>query len=255
MQYLLENSRKIPVLLTSSVIAHDSGVSLQNSQDRIHFTLESIKHWLQIEPKLQIVICDGSNHNFSKSVDELFPESKIECLHFENDQDMVRKYGRGFGEGEIVRFAIQHSQLISKAGCFAKCTAKLWVQNFAECATDWNGELRLKGVFNHVFSPFKTTQLAYIDTRFYIASCEEYKRYFEEAHYLIRKEDGYGLEDCYRDIFLQKKLSASLFSVPPVIYGVGGGTGTYYQNSLIRRLKERLRLKLVKSKPAFARFF
>ena len=255
MQYSLENSRKIPVLLTSSVIAHDTGVSLQNSQDRIHFTLESIKHWLHIEPRLQIVLCDGSNYDFSKSVGDLFPESQIECLRFENDQVMVRKYGRGFGEGEIVRFAIQNSQLIAKAECFAKCTAKLWVQNFAECAANWNGKLRLKGVFSHVFSPFKATQLAYIDTRFYIASCEEYKRHFQDAHHLIRKDDGYGLEDCYRDIFLQKKLSASLFSVPPVIYGVGGGTGTYYQNSLIRRLKERLRLKWVKGKPVFASFF
>lgn len=246
---------RIPVLLTSSVIAHDTGVALTDTQERIRLTIESIAQWLKIDPALQIVVCDGSNHDFSGLVRERFPSAAIECLFFENDQERVRQYGRGYGEGEIVRHALNHSRFIADAGCFAKCTAKLWVDNFLECAADWNGRLRLKAVFLHVFSPLRKTELAYIDTRFYITSCESYRRYFETAHHQIKKDLGHGLEECFRDVLLQHHLKGALLTVLPVICGVGGGTGVYYRNTLKRQLKERLRLRLVRMHRGFADLF
>lgn len=251
----MTSNRRIPVLLTSSVIAHDTGVTLKDTEERIRLALESVREWLKLDPTQPIVLCDGSNHDFSAAVSEQFPGATIECLPFENRQEMVRQYGRGYGEGEIVRYALHHSRLIAEAGCFAKCTSKLWVANFRECAAAWNGKLLLKGVFRNVFSPFRPTEFAYIDTRFYIASCDLYRQYFENAHLQIRKDDGHGLEECFRDIFLANHLGQVLLAVPPVICGVGGGTGTYYRNPLKRRLKERLRLWLVRHNRRFAPSF
>lgn len=245
----------IPILLTSSVIAYDSGVALKDAQERGRLTLESVREWLRVDPNLRIVLCDGSNHDFSMAVQELFPGAAIECLFFENRQDLVQEYGRGYGEGEIVRHALAKSTFIGEAGCFAKCTSKLWVENFPECVSNWNGTLLFKGVFANVFSPFKPSKFSYIDTRFYIASCDSYRRYFENAHFQIRKEQGHGLEECFRDIFLENKLKRMMFTVPPVICGVGGGTGASYRNPLKRRLKEKLRLKLVRMNRTYADFF
>lgn len=245
----------IPILLTSSAVAHDVGVALKDTQERIRLTVESIGEWLRVEPTLRIVVCDGSNHDFSVIVRKHFPAAAIECLHFENPQDLVRLHGRGYGEGEIVRHALNHSEFIADAGCFAKCTAKLWVENFAECAAAWTGCMRFRGVFLDAFSPLKPTRFAYIDTRFYITSSEDYRRYFIEAHRQIRKEEGHGLEECFRDIFLQHRLRACLFPVDPLILGVGGGTGMHYRISLKRRLKEKLRLWLVRRGRRFASLF
>lgn len=247
--------RDIPILLTSSVIAHDTGVALKDTQERIRLTLESIREWLKIEPNQRIVVCDGSNHDFSGVVYKQFPGAAIECLHFENQQKLVHEYGRGYGEGEVVRYALANSQFIALAGCFAKCTSKLWVENFSECATDWRGGLRFKAVFLDVFAPLKPTRLAYIDTRFYIASCDDYRIYFQDAHFHIRKDEGHGLEECFRDVFMTQGFRGSLFTIPPVICGVGGGTGVPYRTPLKRRLKERLRLWLVRSSRQFAPLF
>ncbi len=251
----MTSNRRIPVLLTSSVIAHDTGVTLKDTEERIRLALESVREWLKLDPALPIVLCDGSNHDFSAAASEQFPGATIECLPFENKQELVRQYGRGYGEGEIVRYALNHSRLIAEAGCFAKCTSKLWVANFKECAATWNGRLLLKGVFLHVFSPLRPTEFSYIDTRFYIASCDLYHQYFEHAHLQIRKDEGHGLEECFRDVFLANRLGQVLLPIPPVICGVGGGTGTYYRNPLKRRLKEWLRLWLVRHNRRFAPSF
>lgn len=248
-------AKDIPVLLTSSVVAYDTDVALRDTQGRIRLTLESIQEWLRVDPALRLVICDGSQHDFSAAVAQRFPRAAIECLHFDNPQHLVRQHGRGYGEGEIVRYALNHSKFIAEAGCFAKCTSKLWVDNFLACAAGWQGGLRFKAVFLDVFSPIRPTRLAYIDTRFYIASCEAYRQYFQDAHFRIRKDEGYGLEECFRDIFLEQRFRGALFTVPPVICGVGGGTGVFYRNPWKRRLKERLRLWLVRSSREFFPWF
>ena len=246
---------KIPVLLTSSVVAHDNRVALTDTAVRIDLTLESVAQWLQLDPHLQLVICDGSNFDFSLAVAQRFPAASIECLCFENDQAAVRRKGRGFGEGEIVRFAVSRSRMIQHAGAFAKCTSKLWVSNYAECLVDWNGNFLCKAVFDHVFSPFKKTTLSYIDTRFYVVSLPYYKQYFEAAHQSIDLGSGKGLEDCFLEIFTSRCIDRVLFNTPPVIDGVGGGIGKYYKNPWKRRIKEKLRLHLVRTEPRFRTLF
>jgi hypothetical protein len=239
---------EIPVLLTSSVIAHDRGVALKDTDERIRLALESIEQWLKIDPTLCLVLCDGSSYDFSTIVTERFPSSNIECLYFENDQELVKKYGRGFGEGEIVRYAVENSKSITVSGCFTKCTSKLWVENYKECLEEWNGNLLLKGVFENVFSIIKETKLSYIDTRFYITSTEFYKKFFQNAHNQVNVNSGHGLENCFFDNLVKYKINHALLKTPPVISGVGGGIGIYYKNSLKRRLKEILRSKIVQTK-------
>lgn len=234
-----------PILLTSSVVAHDTGVTLTDTEERLRLTIESVGEWLKIDPGLRIVICDGSGFDFSGPLRARFPAAAIECLHFHNDVASVQRYGRGYGEGEIVRHALEHSRFIADAKCFAKCSAKLWVANFHACLSEWNGKFAFKGVFLDVFSPFRATTFAYIDTRFYMASVEAYRHYLGDAHIRIDKDRGYGLEECFRDTVLTQGLDSLLLRTPPVIAGVGGGIGRHYRNSIKRILKEKLRNWLV----------
>lgn len=245
----------IPILLTSSVIAHDKGVRLQDPGERERLALESIQAWRRIAPHNPLVLCDGSDFDFQTHVAALPGSGAVECMHFQNDVQRVQQQGRGYGEGEIVRHAIEHSKLIQAAGCFAKCTSKLWVQNFASCMQPWNGQLLMKAVFNNVFSLRKHATLAYIDTRFYAMDVSTYRQHFLRAHEAIRANDGYGLEESFRDIFLEKQLQGCLMNPPPVICGVGGGTGVYYRNSWLRQYKEKWRYQRAKRNPLFRRWF
>lgn len=236
-----------PVLITSSVIAQDHDVKLTDSDQRLHLTLDSIKEWLKIDPSIKLVICDGSNYDFDSTLKRLFPSANIESLHFLNDRHLVELHGRGYGEGEIVRFALRNSQYIASAGSFAKCTAKLWIENYLQCIKNWNDGFRFKAVFSNVFSPFKKIQFLQIDTRFYVASKADYIEHFELAHLSIDKQSGHGLEECFRDIVLNHEIKKSFMNVYPVIRGTGGGTGVPYEHSIKRKIKEGIRLKIAKN--------
>jgi hypothetical protein len=217
--------------------------------------IESVQQWRAIAPRNPLVLCDGSDFDFQPMVATLTCSGQVECLHFQNNVELVQEHGRGYGEGEIVRHAMKHSTLIQSAGSFAKCTSKLWVENFSACMQPWNGRLLIKGVFDNAFSPRKATTLAYIDTRFYAMELQTYGQHFQHAHESIRTQDGYGLEESFRDIFLNKQLQGCLMSPPPVISGVGGGTGSYYRNTPLRQLKEKWRYQLVKHDPLFRSWF
>lgn len=245
----------IPILLTSSIIAQDPGVRLKNEQSRLRYAIESIEHWLRIDPTTSIVICDGSKYDLHSVIKEKFPKKNLEILSFQNDLSLIQAKGRGYGEGEIVRFAIKHSELINKYGCFAKCTSKLWVKNYFECKQWWNGEFLCHGIFQHIFSPRRTTVFKHIDTRFYIASVNFYQQYFSFAHHNIKPSEGYGLEECFHSVIENNRFDNILLPIPPVIEGVGGGTATYYKNSLRRRWKERLQYSLLLSDSRFSQLF
>lgn len=245
----------VPLLLTSSIVAHDVAVRLRDTEARLHHALESIGQWLRIDPDLPIVLCDGSNYDLTSDVRRRFPSASLECLAFDNNQALVKELGRGWGEGEIVKHALRYSQLIRAAGCFAKCTSKLWVENYKECMRHWNGELLLSGIFLNALSPFKPTIFRQIDTRFYVASVAVYERHFLDAHITMDSRVGHGLEDSFSDIFIQHGFTRSLLPTPPVICGVGGGTGVYYRNRNSRMLKEKLRLLVARRHHRFRELF
>jgi hypothetical protein len=244
----------LPILLTSSVVAMDTSVELRDQNLRISYTLESLKEWIRIAPKNKFVLCDGSGYDFSHLVKVHFPDAYIECLFFKNQVDMVRLHGKGYGEGEIISHALAHSTYLKESTCFAKCTAKLWVDNYQKCMLEWNGKFLCKAYFSNVFS-WKPVKLEYIDTRFYLIDKNIYMNYFSNAHLLSNPSNKVVIEEEFLKIALKEKLSHIFFRTPPVVCGVGGGSGLYYKNSSLRRAKEILRLMIVSANSKFQFLF
>ena len=234
-----------PLLLTSSLIPTDLSGNLNDPSMRMVHTIESISEWLRIDPHIQIVICDGSGFDFSETVKVNFPSANIECIFFNNDVDQIKKHGKGYGEGEIIRYAIEHSRLMKESEVFIKCTAKLWVANFNQCLLQWNQQFICGAYFANVFS-YKKTALQFIDTRFYITRKDFYLKHFSSAHVQLGNT-GQGIEDTFLDVIQDKKIKHILFGTPPVICGVGGGSGKYYKSGVIRVLKDRMRNWIARS--------
>lgn len=248
------NASLPPVLLTSCIYVADHSVQLKEPTERIMHTLESVEEWLKISPGMRLVICDSSGFDFSQLVNEKFPLAAIECLSFEADRALVQHHGKGYGEGEIIKFAVQHSRFIDQADFFAKCTAKLWVENYDQCIKEWNGSFLCKATFSNVFS-FKETYFNHVDTRFYLVSKDFYWKYLATAHLNLGATTGISIEDNFRDVVINQKLNRVVFCTPPVIAGVGGATGRYYNRKLSKRIKETLRSRLVQLHPSFKHLF
>jgi len=247
--------RSIPILLTSSVIPHDQNVRLNDPKARLHHAIESVAAWQGIKPEAPLVLCDGSGFNFEPIIRPLFPAADIEYLHFDNNEASVAQYGRGFGEGEIIRHAIFNSTRINSAGCFTKCSSKLWVENYSKFESQWNGTMLFNGVFNNAIKPFSKCTISYIDTRFYIINTNVYRELLINAHYEINKLQKFSLENAFLNIFLRNNLINYLTNIPPIISGVGGTIGKYYKNSNRRYLKDQIRIFFAKRNDLYKNLF
>jgi len=233
----------IPLLMTTYIqVDESSNVQLKSYKARLHHTIESIRHWLEIDSKIQMVICDGSNFDFRPIILQEFPSAEIECLFFQNDSLLVKQYGKGFGEGQIINFALENSTYLQHSSSFIKCTGKLWVKNFPECLLKFNGNFIAKAYFSNIFSLNKT-MFEYVDTRFFICSKKFYELYIKASY---ERSKGYSIEHCLRDTIISNQLQNVLINTPVIVEGTSGELGTYYKNNMKRFLKEKLRLFLLK---------
>ena len=246
---------QIPILITSSIIPHDFGVKLSDPQQRLFHAIESIEQWIRVAPGSRLILCDGSNFDFKSIIKENFPNAEVECLFFENDRSKIITYGRGYGEGEIVKFALKHSDFLRETDAFAKCSSKLWVENYAECSINWQGDCLFSGVFKNTFAILKPIEMIQVDTRFYIVRRDFYLSKLIDAHHGINLTSGFGLEDCFYCALLAAKKQRYLFDSPPTVRGVGGGTGAYYKSNWMRVFKEKIKLMTVKKSKKFRNLF
>ena len=80
----------MPVLLTSSIIAHNQGLRLKDADTRLRHVIELVEQWLRINLSFPVVLCDGSNFDLRVALADRFTRSIIEYLSFENDQATVQ---------------------------------------------------------------------------------------------------------------------------------------------------------------------
>jgi hypothetical protein len=213
-----------PLVLTSAVRPSAPFVELSAPVRRVGLSLAAIGEWLNIDETLRIVICDGTGYDFSRDVKMNFPSSEIECLSFLNNRDSVARQGKGFGEGEIMNHALKHSQIVKSAECFAKCTAKLWVENYLECLDGFNGCFGCEKRYRH----FSLTWADRVDTRFYLADKCFYRKVLSDCHRHVDDRAGYYLEHAFWNALKNNGLCDVWLRSRPIVCGVSGSTGKHY---------------------------
>lgn len=240
-----------PVLLiTSSVYVSAPIVKVCDPKVRIDLTLKALRNWILIKNNLKIVLCDGSGYDFSDDVLKMFPNTEIECLFFTNNKKKVGLYGKGYGEGEIIEFALLHSKLLQSSTSFAKCTSKLWVPNYIEVLGLWNNVCQFNLVLNNLFTIFNIKFIA-VDTRFFIVNKKVYRNYFRHTYKSVRDMQGFFLEHAFRYALLKKSSNISTFMFPSrvIILGVSGSSGLSYpfiKSNLYNRSKYFIKALLVR---------
>jgi hypothetical protein len=230
------------VLLISSCIKVSAPYTkLDNQNDRLGATLESLRQWVDIAKNHKIVICDGSNYDFTNDCKNLFPNHNIECLHFQNDNLSVSKYGKGYGEGEIVKYALERSVFLKNETFFIKCGGQIWIKNFRKILDSWNQlfecDLILKR--NIIRIPIIPHQ---VDTRFYIVNKEFYIKNFLNRYQNVRDHEGNYLEhEFFKSLKnINYKVGKYLMSQKPIINGVSGTYATRYSLNKFYWLKKQL---------------
>lgn len=259
-----KNHELPPILITSCAKASANYTALKDQNIRIELTIHAINEWLKINSSLKIVVCDGSGINFSARLQKEFPLAQIEFIHFKNNYKLVKVYGKGYGEGQIVEYALKKSKYLRDSSFFAKCTAKLVVKNFMEVMEQWNGTFIFDAKFINVgiirnllgLVSVSRINLILVDTRFYIVDKKKYLKFFSKSHLDVRDSKRYILEHAFRDVILSRNIRNFMLSFPFVIDGVSGTSGkSYRKNNLFSYLKKCLHRQIIRKHPLYKNFF
>lgn len=213
----------LPVLITSAINVSANKTILSDADQRLSKTIAAIKHWQQIPLVNTVIVCDGSGFDLSEHIStpgDRGTQAPCEFLSFHNDQAKVRALGKGYGEGEIVKFALENSSALRDSHRFAKCTAKLWLSNFPACVSHF----RSRAAFDYGgrFDP------VYLDTRFYLTETEFFRAHLMNAYLNVDEDRGYNLEHAYKDALRRFKLSEIAIYPTPRIFGTSGSMNTEY---------------------------
>lgn len=212
----------IPLLVTSCAYPDAPFTALQSSKDRIAHTVSAVRQLRAAYPLLQIVICDGSDYDFAPHFAASDERDNLEILHFRNDAERSWKYGKGYGEGEIINYALAHSESFANARDFMKLTGKMFVKNLPRLLAGYRGPCSFA-----VQPNWRNLSVNSVDTRFWICSVKLYRSAFSDVHKAVRDRDGYFLEHAMAAQMVKSRmaLGPACFRTEPILTGMSGSLG------------------------------
>lgn len=194
-------------------------LKIKKSDVRLQQYIETIEWALNYSKFDAVIFCDNSNfqYNFNylnKS------NKKFEYLTFNGNFLKSNEYGKGYGEGEIIKYAFTNSKYLKNSSYFYKLTGRLKVENINEILfTSKNKNYFMRFLFN------KNS----MDTRFYKIKTTTYVQKFLNAYNDVRDKKGITLERVFFNIIKKNKLKYSCFRRYPIISGISGTTGIVYK--------------------------
>ena len=231
------------ILLTGCVRPSDKVycLNVKSVEERLDHYKRSIDFWLTKTNVDKIVFCDNSNYIFDDQnyFEELaFKNQKqIEFLTFQGDIASTEKYGKGYGEGEIIKYFIENSKLLENEEGFYKITGRLYIKNFNSI------NKHVKKHINYFNKPYLNSKNL-VDTRFFKVNIADYKNLFIDAYKLVNDIKGKWLEHVFYEVIKTNNLYVKSFDVFPKIIGCSGSTGVIYEEKFYRYWLKNILLKL-----------
>jgi hypothetical protein len=200
---------------------------MSDSNMRSITTRAAVFFWIGQGQK-SIVICDATGSDVL-SPEELATVRKlgvlIEQLAYQQDDILLAQRGKGFAEGQLIKFAVENSQLLGRSSSFFKCTGKVFCRNFAAI---WDLIAR-NNIGNMYWKLFESSLVDrnLVDARFFYTSSSDFQRLLLPAY-------EQSTETRILEYNLLQSLDTQLQrgkSLRPQLSGFAGGTGNQYPES------------------------
>lgn len=213
------------LLLTGCIkpVEGQSYLVLKDPEERLRQYWESLKFYLLQTDFKRIIFCENSGYplellDFEKLATKNGKE--LELLSFCGDTERTRIRGKGFGEGEIVAYALSHSRHAADIRHFVKVTGRLIVRNMEDIRN------RLDMSHFYINRLLVRNDAEVLDTRLYATPVELYKRYFLNLYTGVSVE--FNLEKAFTKCFYDEKIRFRCFPRYPEFHGICGGDGMVY---------------------------
>ena len=235
-QHYIDTNENLCLLITGCINPNKKQkyLFIDNVDIRLNQYIDSITYYIGNSIFKKIVFCENSNFSYAdkKKLYELAIDNgkELEWLSFQGDENNVVKYGKGYGEGEIINYALRNSNLLKTCHIFAKVTGRLVITNINSVICRRHNQLI---VMNEDIYRRKG-----IDTRFYVIDKKIYQTYFIDAYKYSNDslEESVALEDVFREVIINKKLKYSNSREYPRFVGISGGSGKNYSKESYLKL-------------------
>lgn len=227
------------LIITSTVNVNSNLTVLVDPNIRLKQYITSILFYIKTKNISSIVICDNSGFDYS-IIDELLQlgekySKKLEFLFFLSDTDKTMKFGKGYGEGEIMSFIVNNSILYKREQySFFKVTGRVIVSNI-------DIVIKFTPVKKNIFQRTQFKSLLNeekIDTRFYQIKKDQFEKYLLNSYKEVNDIRGFYLEHCFYKSIIENKMNFSFFYILPFLKGISGSSGVVYdipkRNFIIR---------------------
>lgn len=200
--------------------------ALSNTEERKTQYIEAINYYLS-NTTYPIVFVENSGTDISHLFTDAIKSNRMEYLSFSGNNNKER--GKGYGECEILQYAINHSVLINSAKeqRIAKITGRLIIRNIKRIV--W---------WHTLFSSQQTiffainSDLTFPDSRFIIATKTFYQTFLKSKD-CINDSAGYYFEHALCDTIKREKgFAFSPFYIMPHIEGMSGSSGKLYDEGV-----------------------
>lgn len=196
-----------------------------NEEERLSQYAESLKFFIEAKAFNKIIFCENSNYGTEDlaALEEMARDNgvRLEILSFQGNVQQVERHGKGYGEGEIMEYVFDHSELVREEPFFVKITGRMKVMNIQKLVSVMKPE---KSYFN---IPNSTLRTLY-DTRIYGMPTEQFKRCFQKAYLKVWDKQGIYLEHIYTQTLKENGIKVTNFPRYPRIIGISGSTGGSY---------------------------
>jgi hypothetical protein len=237
-----------PLIVTSAIVPSENVPFLQlvDPQSRLFQTYCSLICWISKTKIANIVLCDnsGTAHTFSELgiLAERY-HKQLEVLTFRGDHEKIRSQGKGYGEGEIMKYVMEHSHLLRDETAFYKVSGRIFVEGFddvhnahatrgivfslpAKMGRWKKALLSAAGKYRAVSSGVRLLGKGYVRTTFYKCTKQYYMDNLVNRFLYIDDRHGYFFEHALMGPLLESGFD--VFSMRPRLVGMSATNGILY---------------------------
>jgi hypothetical protein len=239
-----ENYEKVILLITGAIditLFQVPETKLTQLTERLKQYLFSIEYAIDNYSKVDhIIFCENTNYSYDYSglQNKAKQRGKIlEIITFMGDYDTIQKKGKGYGEGEIIKYAFEKSEILQESQFFYKLTGRILIQNLDKIINSTPS----KNAFIFL-SNLPCNQGNKVETILYKTDTTLYKQVLINAYKEVNDSRKYFLEYVFFNKL--KSLAIPSFGKCPIFIGISGSTGDLYTKSKIQLMKSIIYNKL-----------
>src|SRR5437773_6185066 len=220
-----DDPRRDTLVMTATFRAPETPyLVVRDERTRIQQYMCALVSWARTRRVRRIILAENSNtqFDFSRIVRHLEAAGKeIELLVFDGNRESPR-FGKGFGEGEILEYVYTHSRLLRQTDTFYKVTGRLFVRNF-DLVSDATAN---RHAFRRKYAK-KPGNPSKVDTTFFKCGLDLFESRLMHAYRQVDDMKRIFIEHMYFDLLRETDVGG--FPLSPEIVGQSASTGKVYR--------------------------